>query len=359
MAEKSLDLQYYIWENDTTGKILAAKLVKAAARGVHVRILIDDNNFQGRDFGTAALDQHPNIEVRVFNPFANRGMHLFDFMTDYARANQRMHNKVMVADGAVAVVGGRNIGDHYFGVNSEANFRDLDLAAVGPIVRDVAHSFDVYWNSEQAYPIAALHKKEYSKQDFEKIADDMRASLAEHPYPWPIDQEVDKLVQDIDHVVGSIVWATGRVVVDDPTRLASGRRRGREVVDRRVAAHGPARTADRVCVFRATRFGRQGTRRGRRSRRQGAGADELARVERRRGGARGLPEVPRRPAARWRRSLRAASRRRHGAAGVVGRGGTLDRRAAHEGDRARPDLDVRRQLQPRPRARRISTRRSG
>jgi len=82
MAEKSLDLQYYIWENDTTGKILAAKLVKAADRGVHVRILIDDNNFQGRDFGTAALDQHPNIEIRVFNPFANRGMHLFDFRRD-------------------------------------------------------------------------------------------------------------------------------------------------------------------------------------------------------------------------------------------------------------------------------------
>jgi len=222
MAERSLDLQYYIWESDTTGKILAAKLAKAADRGVHVRILIDDNNFQGRDFSTAALDQHPNIEIRVFNPFANRGMHLFDFMTDYGRANQRMHNKVMIADGSVAVVGGRNIGDHYFGVNAEANFRDLDLAAVGPIVKDVAHSFDVYWNSDHAYPISALHKQEYTREDFAKIAEDMRTSLAEHPYPWPIDQEVDKLVQDIDHVAGNLVWATGRVVVDDPTRLSDG-----------------------------------------------------------------------------------------------------------------------------------------
>jgi putative cardiolipin synthase len=227
IAERSLDLQYYIWESDTTGKILAAKLVAAANRGVHVRILIDDNNFQDRDFGTAALDLHPNIEIRAFNPFANRGTHALDFLTSFSRVNQRMHNKVMIADATVAVVGGRNIGDHYFGVNEKANFRDLDLAAVGPIVANVASSFDTYWNSVQAYPIAALHEEKYTPEDIERITTDVKQELAEHPYPWPVDQEIDKLIEDINRVAADIVWADGRVLVDDPGKLASG---GSEVV---------------------------------------------------------------------------------------------------------------------------------
>jgi putative cardiolipin synthase len=222
LAERSLDLQYYIWESDTTGNILAAKLVKAADRGVRVRILIDDNNFQGRDFGTAALDQHPNIELRAFNPFANRGLHALDFLTSFGRVNQRMHNKVMIADGTVAVVGGRNIGDHYFGVNTEANFRDLDLAAVGPIVADVAHSFDAYWNSEWAYPITALHDQKYGKEDFAKLAAEVTKTLAEQPYPYPVDQDVKALVKDVDRVSAGLIWARGKVLADDPTALATG-----------------------------------------------------------------------------------------------------------------------------------------
>jgi putative cardiolipin synthase len=226
-AERSLDLQYYIWEDDTTGKLLAAKLVAAADRGVRVRILIDDNNFQGRDFATAAIDQHRNIEIRVFNPFANRGMHALDFMTSFSRVNQRMHNKVMLADGAVAVVGGRNIGDHYFGVNADANFRDLDLGAVGPVVAEVARTFDAYWNSAHAYPIGALYSHEFAEADFTALADDVRRSLEMRPYPFPVDRMVERLAADIDNVANAMTWGRARVVVDDPERLGSG---GTEVV---------------------------------------------------------------------------------------------------------------------------------
>jgi cardiolipin synthase C len=150
LAEKSLDLQYYIWERDETGRILAERLVRAADRGVRVRVLVDDINLSGQDAPIAALDAHPNIEIRIFNPFANRGARLFDSVIDLDRVNHRMHNKILVADNAVAIVGGRNIGNHYFEVATDANFRDLDIAAAGPVVRDISGVFDYFWNSDWA-----------------------------------------------------------------------------------------------------------------------------------------------------------------------------------------------------------------
>lgn len=112
LAEKTLDLQVYIWEGDDTGRILAQRLIRAAERGVRVRLLIDDMGVGASDNAIAAMDAHPNIEIRLFNPFANRGSSLFDFIFDLDRVNHRMHNKTMVADNSIAVIGGRNIGDH-------------------------------------------------------------------------------------------------------------------------------------------------------------------------------------------------------------------------------------------------------
>ena len=148
LAEMSLDLQYYIWETDATGRILAERLIRAADRGVRVRLLIDDINLAGRDTNVAAMDAHPNIAIRVFNPFANRDAPLFDFAFDLDRVNHRMHNKIMVIDNAVAIVGGRNIGNHYFSVATDANFRDLDIAAAGPVVREISGVFDHFWNGD-------------------------------------------------------------------------------------------------------------------------------------------------------------------------------------------------------------------
>ena len=159
LAEKSLDVQYYIWEGDATGRILADRLVEAADRGVRVRVLVDDINLAGKDAIVAAMDAHPNIEIRVFNPFAHRDTRMFDFLIDLNRINHRMHNKLMVMDNAVAIVGGRNIGDHYFDVATDANFRDLDIAAAGPVVRDTSDVFDHFWNGDWAVPISALVKR--------------------------------------------------------------------------------------------------------------------------------------------------------------------------------------------------------
>ncbi|MBT2326602.1 phospholipase D family protein [Variovorax paradoxus] len=155
-AERSLDLQYYIWRGDTTGQLLFEAAWQAAERGVRVRLLLDDNNTSGLDATLAALDAHPNIEVRLFNPFANRGFRVGDFALDFSRVNRRMHNKSFTADNQVAIVGGRNVGNEYYGADSQLGFQDLDVVAVGPVVREVSREFDLYWNSDAAYPAAGL-----------------------------------------------------------------------------------------------------------------------------------------------------------------------------------------------------------
>jgi len=155
-AQQSLDLQYYIFHADQTGIGLLAELLAAADRGVRVRLLLDDIHLGGQDDVLAAIDSHPNVEIRIFNPFARRGMRMLDFALDYGRVNRRMHNKSMTADGQATIVGGRNIGDEYFAAHSAVDFSDLDVLAAGPVVAKVAAVFDDYWNGAAAYPIASL-----------------------------------------------------------------------------------------------------------------------------------------------------------------------------------------------------------
>jgi putative cardiolipin synthase len=159
VAERSLDVQTYIWNADGTGMALAYLLLQAADRGVRVRLLVDDMDARSRNYGFAALDAHPNIEVRMFNPFQSRYgalSKMFEAMGSFDRINRRMHNKTWIADNRVAVVGGRNLGDEYFGASDDVNFVDLDFVMVGPVVRDASASFDKYWNSPMAYPMSIL-----------------------------------------------------------------------------------------------------------------------------------------------------------------------------------------------------------
>jgi putative cardiolipin synthase len=214
LAERSIDVQYYIWESDATGRILADQLVRAADRGVRVRALVDDNNLEGRDAIVAALDAHPNIEIRVFNPFANRDRHVFDFLVDLDRINHRMHNKLMVMDNAVAIIGGRNIGNHYFGVATDANFRDLDIATVGPLVRDTSSVFDYFWNGSWSVPILALVERPYDETDLQAAIETVRNKIAEDPYPYDLDQDVDDLTAALASIRERLVWAPGRIVWD-------------------------------------------------------------------------------------------------------------------------------------------------
>ncbi len=157
-ARHSIDLQYYVWFGDTLGRLMMDRVMKAADRGVKVRILFDDLNtmlhdmthVEMRDELLARIDRHPNIQIRVFNPWDDRS--LFGrgagMATDFKRLNRRMHNKQMVVDNRVAIIGGRNLGDEYFGLNPEFNFHDLDVLGVGPVARQASQVFDRYWNSD-------------------------------------------------------------------------------------------------------------------------------------------------------------------------------------------------------------------
>ena len=158
-AGRSLDVQTYIWHNDLTGAVLGWQLIEAADRGVKVRVLVDDFDARSKNYEFAGLDAHPNIEVRLFNPFASRrGAARFaaEVIGDFDRLNRRMHNKSWIADNRIAIVGGRNLGNEYFGASEDVNFVDLDFAMIGPVVREASAAFDRYWNSELAYPIVLL-----------------------------------------------------------------------------------------------------------------------------------------------------------------------------------------------------------
>ncbi|WP_407352166.1 phospholipase D family protein [Luteimonas sp. R10] len=160
-AGRSLDLQYYIWHDDLTGHLLLHEAWQAAERGVRVRMLLDDINTSGKDTALLAMDQHPNVEIRVYNPFRNRdGLgRLLEMVQRSWSITHRMHNKAWIADGRVAVVGGRNIGMEYFDAAQDTNFRDLDLMLFGPAVNQASTIFDTFWNSDAVVPIAALSKR--------------------------------------------------------------------------------------------------------------------------------------------------------------------------------------------------------
>ncbi len=159
-AVHSLDVQYYLFHTDTSGKLVTAALLAAAERGVRVRILVDDIDSLDKDVRLATLDHHPNIQVRLFNPFRTRSTNLlvkaWQALRDHVRLNRRMHNKVFIADNQAAITGGRNIGDEYFEARDDLDFIDLDVLAAGAIVDDLSRSFDAYWRDEAAVPASAL-----------------------------------------------------------------------------------------------------------------------------------------------------------------------------------------------------------
>ncbi len=155
-ASRAIDAQYYMWRQDFTGRLLAAALVEAADRGVRVRLLLDDITTSGHDQILAALDSHPNIEVRLFNPFVIRSPRVIGYLTDFFRLNRRMHNKSFTIDNHLTIVGGRNVGDEYFAAATTMQFADLDVLAIGPVVSDVSRQFDQYWASKSSYPVSLL-----------------------------------------------------------------------------------------------------------------------------------------------------------------------------------------------------------
>ncbi len=218
-AERSLDLQYYIWHADTTGQLLFETVWQAAERGVRVRILLDDANTRGLDATIATLATHPNIQVRLFNPFPNRNFRVGDFVTDFARLNRRMHNKSFTADGQIAIVGGRNIGDEYYGADTDVAFRDLDALAIGPVVREIIREFDLYWNSESAYPASGLIPA-IAPQDAARLREGW-AEVREQPDATRYTDAVREtpLVRSLTTGEFDLEWTTAQVVRDDPSKV--------------------------------------------------------------------------------------------------------------------------------------------
>lgn len=224
-AEKTLDLQYFIWETDASGRILAHSLLQAADRGVRVRILVDDLHTGGKEMGIAALDRHPNIEVRLFNPFAARNGRASQLVMAFARLNNRMHNKTFIADNAIAIVGGRNIGDVYFGVDAAANFRDLDLAAAGPVVGEISASFDLFWNSEWAVPAESLLGSAHANEQILETSDKLKTWVSElKNFPYPLVPSGDDFPERVNELRSRFVWGEGKVLFDLPDKIAGDNR---------------------------------------------------------------------------------------------------------------------------------------
>jgi phosphatidylserine/phosphatidylglycerophosphate/cardiolipin synthase-like enzyme len=212
-AERTLDIQYYIIQQDDSARILLHHVRLAADRGVRVRVLVDDLNTAGEDRRFMHLSEHVNVEVRVFNPFPggrhNTWTRVLASANDFGRINHRMHNKLFVADNALAITGGRNIGDQYFTRDQHNNFIDLDVVAAGAIVPELSASFDAFWNSKFAYPIAS-------------VAEPVNAEPASPPPSDGGDSaSVNWLEGELRSGKVQLTWVPATVLADRPAKIAS------------------------------------------------------------------------------------------------------------------------------------------
>ena len=224
-ATRSIDAQYYIWNSDQSGRYLACRLYAAAERGVRVRLMLDDMNVAGRDALLAALDDHANIEIRIYNPNAVRGgpRKWLSLATEFERMNRRMHNKSFVADAAFGIVGGRNIGDEYFDLHPEVNFRDRDVLAIGPVVAQIAANFDTFWNSTLAYPIRAIAPRAASAPGSTLLATERCASADEAAaLLGSAPRDPAGALEQLAGILPDLSWAGAELVFDLPARLQAG-----------------------------------------------------------------------------------------------------------------------------------------
>lgn len=217
-AGRSLDLQYYYWRKDTAGRLLMREIVAAADRGVRVRLLIDDINARGNDSIYLSLDAHPKIEVRLFNPSRNRSNGIrrgLELALRAFRVTRRMHNKAWIADGRLAIIGGRNIGNAYFNAAKASNFHDLDLLVAGEAVSQAETIFDRFWNSPTAVPIASLSRPIARRLPNLPIARD-RANV----------QALLRLVETLDattalaELLAELRWISQVQILSDPPEKA-------------------------------------------------------------------------------------------------------------------------------------------
>jgi putative cardiolipin synthase len=235
-AERSLDIQYYIWHEDLTGTLLFDAVRTAADRGVRVRILLDDINTSGLDEPIAALDSHPNVEIRLFNPFVIRKPRGLGYLTDFSRLNRRMHNKSFTADNRATIVGGRNVGDEYFGATDGVWFADLDVLAVGPVVREVSESFDRYWASASAYPAQRIVPAAPPDRLASLAAEARRIERSPEAEAYMRALRDSAFLRDLASGTLDVEWAVARAISDDPAK-GLGRGDARELVSEKLRTY--------------------------------------------------------------------------------------------------------------------------
>ena len=229
-AKKTIDLQYFIFHNDATGRLIALHLLQAAERGVKVRMLIDDLNLKDETQLFSALASNPNIQVRLFNPFHGGDPGAISktaqLMLDFRRLNRRMHNKSFIVDNEVAVIGGRNIGDEYFDAHVDNNFRDLDVLAIGPVVPQATRTFESYWNSDAAHPLGEFKQSKDPAGDLARE----RAALEKDARKFDQSAYTAAAADDLPNGAsadrpGNWYWGPATLVADDPAKIEAGTER--------------------------------------------------------------------------------------------------------------------------------------
>lgn len=218
-AEVSLDVQYYLFHDDTTAQLFTHYLLKAADRGVRVRLLLDDFGHNGQEALFSALIQHPNISVRLFNPFSNRAFPYIDFLTRFSVANRRMHNKSLIADNQAAIIGGRNIGDTYFSADIYTNFSDLDVLGIGEFAPKVSEAFDLYWNHQLAIPIQYLTFQSDAARLTAVRKQLETARTSEHSVGYLAHLQSLGLLEELMEGQLEFYWAESELIYDQPDKI--------------------------------------------------------------------------------------------------------------------------------------------
>lgn len=217
-ASRSIDLQYYIYRADETGRMLVWYLIDAADRGVRIRLLLDDLTTKTLDEGLMILASHPNIEVRLFNPSYDRTFRNLAMLTGFARLNHRMHNKSLTVDNLITIVGGRNIGNEYFSKNKEVDFGDFDLLTIGEAVDKVSDQFDLYWNASVVHDIGSL-----TKPVTPSMVAKAQANMAQQQAQFEDDEflqrlEFSQLLDQIRTTQMAWFWGDAEVIYDPPEK---------------------------------------------------------------------------------------------------------------------------------------------
>ena len=348
-AERSLDIQYYMFAEDDTGKLLQQSILRAADRGVRVRILIDDTNSFDQPrwkMTLSTLNEHPRIEIRMFNPFAYRGevpaLHFIDAALNAPRMNRRMHNKLLVADNALAIVGGRNIADQYYGSGTRPvplfgiplgelpiRFGDFDVAAAGPIVPQLSQTFDTYWNSALSIPRQALEAVDTAP----KTLPDARATLETKATAGEL-REVERRLKRRSaggSAVGSIAvdLGAGDGCGRSARKSGSAARREGAFAGRSGAGRSnprnPARSRHRVALLRPRGSRAADSGGGAAAKRPRSHSHQFARIDRRPARAQRLSQVSQAVDGVGRRALRDPCRAGPAARGLAGASGSRSR----------------------------------